>query len=58
MSLNGNVPFVAPGAMPVDPVDEAPTLEVGGEDVLDGDADDSQVSSIDADHLATEPDDD
>ncbi|WP_424449127.1 hypothetical protein [Microbacterium arborescens] len=57
MSLNGNVPFVAPGAMPVDPVDEAPTLEVGGEDVLDGDADDSQVSSIDADHLAaTEPD--
>ncbi|SDQ27571.1 hypothetical protein [Microbacterium sp. cf332] len=53
---NGNVPFVAPGALPVDPVDEAPTLEVDGQDVLDEDVDDDQVSSIDADHAATQSD--
>lgn len=56
MSLNGNTPFVAPGEMPIDPVDEAPTLDVDGEEVLDDDIDDAQVSSIDADHAATQAD--
>lgn len=56
MSLNGNVPFAAPGQMPVDPVEEAPTIEVDGAEVLDDDIDDAQVSSIDADHAATQAD--
>ena len=56
MSLNGNVPFAAPGQMPVDPVEEAPTIEVDGAEVLDDDIDDAQVSSIDADHTATQAD--
>ena len=38
MSLNGNVPFVAPGEMPIDPIEEAPTLEVTGDDLLDEEA--------------------
>ncbi len=37
MSLNGNVPFAAPGEMPIDPIEEAPTLEVTAEDPVDED---------------------
>ncbi len=49
MSLNGNVPFVAPGEMPIDPIEEAPTLEVTGDDLLDG------LDPEDVAYLATVP---
>ncbi len=60
MSLNNNLPIVPPGVFAAaGPGDEpeAATRDVDGDEVLDDEVDPAQVSSIDADRLATQSDD-
>ncbi|GLJ80940.1 hypothetical protein [Microbacterium imperiale] len=58
MSLNNNMPIVPPGTVAGAADDATPTKQVDGEEVLDDDMDDAQVSSINADRAATQTDGD